>query len=346
MCWRWSWSWGRGSRLPRRPRRDPASTSARTCSRAASRRQRRSALPNQGEAENVNDSVEQGASLTSFGYLATGTFGYAGLKISVPGQPFTFANLTQLQTDYEMSWGNCGGGSPRWEIAVRTPTGQTLNIQVYLGPGASANGDPCNDAMGTEVNTGNYIGTGSCGDAALRYDDSLAWRIGHEQLHGDERHVRQLPVVGISLVVDAGWSQPQNEQQMFVDQVQVGGTVKGTTSTTTNYPEKRAATTTPRRRQRVTDRSQGGGGARRRRRRCPFPARPHMVRLTGRSRRPLAGRGRPRRTDLRVMIKPGGEIPPAAAGASGPRVARSRRRTSRRSSGYTGRGCLARATPV
>ncbi len=107
--------------------------------------------PNQGEAENVNDSVEQGASLTSFGYLATGTFGYAGLKISVPGQPFTFANLTQLQTDYEMSWGNCGGGSPRWEIAVRTPTGQTLNIQVYLGPGASANGDPCNDAMGTEA---------------------------------------------------------------------------------------------------------------------------------------------------------------------------------------------------
>ena len=90
----------------------------------------------------------------------------------------------------------------------------------------------------------------------------------------------------------------------LVDQVQVGGTVKGTTSTTTNYPKRRAATTTPRRRQRVTDRSQGGGGARRRRRRCPFPCQVAFgVCLTGPSQAlvlpPFAGRGRTRRDDVR-----------------------------------------------
>jgi hypothetical protein len=78
-------------------------------------------VPNQGEAENVNDSVEQGASLTSFGYLSPGTFGFANLNFSVPGQPFTFADLKTLQTDYEMSWGDCGGGSPRWQITLLTP---------------------------------------------------------------------------------------------------------------------------------------------------------------------------------------------------------------------------------
>jgi hypothetical protein len=195
-------------------------------------------VPNEGEAENVNDSVEQGALLTSFGYLSPGTFGYAGLKFSVPGQPFTFADLTTLQTDYELGWGNCGGGSPRWQITVLTPSGHEANIQVYVGPTASDNGDPCNEAMGTEVNTGNYIGAASCGDSSLRYDDSQLGGSATSDYSATLGLYGSYPVVGLSFVVDGGWSQPQNEQQVFVDQVQVGGTVHGTTSTTTNYPEK------------------------------------------------------------------------------------------------------------
>lgn len=197
--------------------------------------------PNQGEAEAVNDSTEQGELLTSVGFLSNSTFGFAGLKVAVPPQPFTFGDLTTLQTDYEVSWGNCGGGSPRWQITVLTPSKQKKNIQVYLGPASSLDsGDSCNGAMGAEVNTGNYIGS-ACGDTPPgRYDAS--------QLNGAERDLTytaalglygSYPVVGISFVVDAGWSQPQNEQQVFVDKLQVGGTVKGITSTTTtNFPEK------------------------------------------------------------------------------------------------------------
>ena len=133
MCWRWSWSWGRGSRLPRRPLAGPGfNFSAHLFQGCFTTSTNEARAPNQGEAENVNDSVEQGASLTRLVNPGSTARRVLRPEISVPGQPFTFALWTQLQTDYEMSWGNCGGGSPRWEIAVRTPTGQTLNIQVYL----------------------------------------------------------------------------------------------------------------------------------------------------------------------------------------------------------------------
>lgn len=199
--------------------------------------------PQQGEAENVNDTAETGALLTSFGNTSNGTFGFAGVRFDVPGSNFTFADLTTLQTDYEVSRGNCGLGAPRWQIALRTPSGAVHNLQVYLGPASSLNGDPCNEAVGTEVNTGNYIGVGGCGDTdvAGRYDDSqfggsgrITYSMAASMYGADE-------VVGLSLAVDGGYGQPQDEQQVFLDVVQVGGTVKGVTSTTTSYPDTTAS---------------------------------------------------------------------------------------------------------
>jgi hypothetical protein len=78
-------------------------------------------------------------------------------------------------------------------------------------------------------------------DPAGRYDDSQLGGTGRITYSAALSLYGSYPVVGISLDVDGGWSQPQNEQQMFVDQVQVGGTVKGVTNTTTNYPEKGSA---------------------------------------------------------------------------------------------------------
>ena len=193
--------------------------------------------PNQGEAEAVNDSTEQGVLLTSVGSLQHNTFGFAGVKFDVPASKFTFNDLTTLQSDYELSFGNCGGGSPRWQIAVRTPSGAVDNIQVYVGPAASANGDSCSPAQATEVNTGNYIGSGSCGDLSPRYDDSQLGGSPTSDYSMTKSSYGTDEVVGLSFVVDAGWSQPQNEQQVFMDKLQVGGTVNGITGTTTNFPE-------------------------------------------------------------------------------------------------------------
>jgi hypothetical protein len=159
--------------------------------------------------------------------LGSWQFGYGGLNFDVPKQPFTFADMTQLQTDYELSWGTCKGGSPRWSIAVLPPgtpvTDQTKksarNIWVYFGsmPASGTNARP--EADGSEVNTGNYIGTGGPADTPARYDSSQGGGSYGQTYTTTLAQSGQYEVVGISLNVDGGWAQSQSdfEQEAIVD---------------------------------------------------------------------------------------------------------------------------------
>jgi hypothetical protein len=196
--------------------------------------------PGNGWAQNVNAGPENGAVR-----LGSWQFGYSGLNFDVPKQPFTFADMSQLHTDYELSWGTCKGGSPRWSIAVLPPgtpvndqTKKTAkNIWVYFGsmPASGTNG--CPEADGSEVNTGNYIGSGGPGDIPARYDSSQAGGAYGGTYTTTLAQFGQYEVVGISLNVDSGWAQSQSdfEQEVVVDQVQVNGT--------TSYPEHNAEDT-------------------------------------------------------------------------------------------------------
>jgi hypothetical protein len=195
--------------------------------------------PGNGWAQSVSAGPEHGAER-----LGSWQFGYGGLNFDVPKQPITFSQMTQLQTDYEMSWGSCSGGSPRWQVNV-LPPGTTVNDQtkkqaknifVYFGSVPTSGSNACPEADGSETNSGNYIGSGGPGDVPGRYDTSqLAPGTQISNYTATNSAFGDWEVVGIQLVVDGGWAQGQSdfEQEAIVDQVQVNGT----TSYKENNPE-------------------------------------------------------------------------------------------------------------
>jgi len=102
----------------------------------------------------------------------------------------TLSTLTFLGTDYQMTAGDCGGGSPRFEIGV--PAG---NIFVYLGPAP------------------NYTG---CTPGWQSSGNLLAGSVDTSQIGGTfyDTWAHALVLAGgstvayIDIVVDAGWAAP------------------------------------------------------------------------------------------------------------------------------------------
>jgi hypothetical protein len=94
---------------------------------------------------------------------------------------------------------------------------------VYFGSVPTSGVDACPEALKSEVNTGNYVGTGGPGDIPGRYDTS-------QLLPGTQvsTYTATLTlfggwqVTGIQVVVDGGWG-PAGTQQALIDQLQVDG---------------------------------------------------------------------------------------------------------------------------
>ena len=81
-----------------------------------------------------------------------------GVDIAVPAGT-TFSSLTALSAQFQLQTGDCGGGSPRFQINV-----DGKNVFVYLGPSPSFTG--C--AAATWIDSGNLVGTSD----ACRVDTS------------------------------------------------------------------------------------------------------------------------------------------------------------------------------
>lgn len=122
----------------------------------------------------------------------------------------TFASLTELSTDYNVTDDDCGWGSPRFQIRMDTDGDNVSNgnIFIYMGPVPSFSG--CMQDMWG--NTGNLIGSTDTrfdltqlgGPFYGTYADALA-------LVGDDTILR------ISLVTDGGGSQLDGEQEVWFD---------------------------------------------------------------------------------------------------------------------------------
>src|SRR5687768_13340501 len=65
--------------------------------------------------------------------------GFGGIDFAV-SSGMTFADLTKLSTDYNVTDDDCAGGSPRFQVNVDNGAGDTGNIFVYLGPPPSYTG--------------------------------------------------------------------------------------------------------------------------------------------------------------------------------------------------------------
>jgi hypothetical protein len=138
------------------------------------------------------------------------------ISLDVPSG-LTFAGITSLAAQFNVTDDDCGAGSPRFQITVGGK-----NVFVYLGPSPTFTGCTQN----TWVSTGNLVGTSD----ACRVDTSQhapgtqcsTWAAAVALLGSQ-------PVTAITLVVDSGWwfvaprTQTDQEQTVLVRGVTLNG---------------------------------------------------------------------------------------------------------------------------
>src|SRR6186713_18277 len=124
----------------------------------------------------------------------------------------TFSSLTTLSTEFNVTDDDCSGGSPRFQVAVQTPSGEK-NVFVYLGPTPSFTG--C--SQNVWIASGNLIGS-----ADARFDTSQVQAGTQVSTYaGALALVGSYQVTGISLVVDSGWAFADKEQTVQARNVKV-----------------------------------------------------------------------------------------------------------------------------
>ncbi len=137
--------------------------------------------------------------------------GFGG--ISFGGLPLTFADLTELSADSNVTDDDCKGGSPRFSINLDTnnDTVSDGRIFVYLGPAPNFTGCTPN----TWVPSGDLLEAGKTVDATQLgggfYNDYSAALASY----GTAK------ILGMSLVIDSGWAFGDGEQTVLIDNVKI-----------------------------------------------------------------------------------------------------------------------------
>jgi hypothetical protein len=163
-----------------------------------------------------------GGATTSGGILTlVSNTGDAGATNDASGATFTdtgvttFASLTTLSTEFDVTDDDCKGGSPRFQVRVQTPSSGEKNVFVYLGPTPSFTG--C--SQNVWIASGNLIGS-----TDGRFDTSQVQPGTQVSTYAQALAlVGTYPVTGLSLVVDSGWAFDDKEQTVRVRNVKVNG---------------------------------------------------------------------------------------------------------------------------
>jgi len=139
---------------------------------------------------------------------------YSGVAFQQPNGKLLFSQIAQLSADYDVVSGGCGGGSPRFSIAVDEGGGVTRHVFVYIG---NAPNFDC-PASGWQ-NTGNLITS-----TELRFDSTQLGGPFYGTYDQALARAGSFPVVGVSLVIDSAWMFPSGEV-ILVDNVTVNNFV-------------------------------------------------------------------------------------------------------------------------
>lgn len=145
--------------------------------------------------------------------LSSEAAGFAGVDFHPPA-PVTFAEITQLSADFNVTNGDCGGGSPRFQLGLDRDGDGNFDGNIFVHFGPSPNFTGCSAAW---QDTGNLIGNNDVG----RYDASQVGGSGfgtYQQAHAVAGTFR---VLSIQLVVDGSWFFGGAEQTVLVDNVLV-----------------------------------------------------------------------------------------------------------------------------
>jgi hypothetical protein len=150
---------------------------------------------------------------------------FSGISFTLPAGT-TFADLTQLSTEFNPTTGGCGGGSPRFTLHLSSGK----NVFVYLGPSPNFTGCTLN----TWQSSGNLIGNNDTG----RYDTSQVQAGTQSNTYaGALSLIGSQQVTSIDLVADSGWFFNPQDQTVLVRNVQINGqsfVVPGTGTTKAN----------------------------------------------------------------------------------------------------------------
>ncbi len=142
---------------------------------------------------------------------ATTANDFSGASFSGTGVT-TFASITTLSTEFDVTDDDCAGGSPRFQVRVQTPSGEK-NVFVYLGPPPSFTG--C--SQNVWIASGNLIGS-----TDGRFDTSQVQGGTQVSTYAQALAlVGSYQVTGISLVVDSGWAFADKEQTVDARNVKV-----------------------------------------------------------------------------------------------------------------------------
>jgi hypothetical protein len=161
-----------------------------------------------GEAGEVN-----GAAL-----LTSHNFGFGLVSVGFPAGT-TFSDLASLKTDYDLTQGVCGGGSPRYQINLQ-PQGDSnpadaVSLYLYFGTppfgGCTSGQHTEGEVIGGTTPQWFAFGGGENSNIALTYSQALA-TYGNYQL------------LAAQVTVDGGWSQ-NGTQQASVTNWEVNGEV-------------------------------------------------------------------------------------------------------------------------
>ncbi len=143
--------------------------------------------------------------------------GYGGIDYGVESG-LTFAQLTQLATDYKLESDDaCVGGSPRFQINVIDPnTSLEKNIFAYFGTDSA--GAPC--VAGTWANTGDFLEVNRLLDTS-----QLTGGTFYDAYASALTKYGSWTVTGIQVVVDASWAATDSEQAVDIDNTLVNSTL-------------------------------------------------------------------------------------------------------------------------
>lgn len=151
---------------------------------------------------------------------------FSGISFALPAGT-TFADLTQLSTDFNPTVGGCGGGSPRFTLHLAGGK----NVFVYLGPSPNFTGCTLN----TWQSTGNLIGNNDTG----RYDTSQVQAGTQSNTYsGALSLIGSQQVTSIDLVADSGWFFTPKTQVVLVRNVNINGKTFVTPETPKVNPAK------------------------------------------------------------------------------------------------------------
>lgn len=132
-----------------------------------------------------------------------------GAIVYTPRKSITLEDLRSLQVDYEILEGGFGGGSMRFQITLDEDGDGEADCNVFVYLGEYPNFD--DDVSGELESSGELIGS-----TDLRFDTTQCGGEFYDDYAGAIELAGDAEILGVALVVDAGWITEEGVQSVLV----------------------------------------------------------------------------------------------------------------------------------